>query len=399
VFSEIGVSDIVDVIIMSFLIYIILVWFKRTRAAFVLTGILIIAAVYLVAQQFNLILTSGILQAFFAVILVALVIIFQEEIRRFFERIAHLGMGASFGRQKLMRTIPSEIENLVRTLNGMAGDRVGALIVIRGESSIMGYLEGGTELHGKVSEEVLRSIFDPHSMGHDGAVVVEGHVIAIFGAHLPLSKNFKKLGHHGTRHAAALGLAEHTDALCLIVSEENGTISYARHGDLKKIYNAEALLNLIERFYSEIYPDKDKKTHLDYLYKNYRQKIAAIVIAVLLWFVHVYGSEIGYKTITVPVDIAELPPRIAIVETDPKSVDVTFSGSRRDLYFLGKGKVKLFLKTLKMKPGKRSITIKPSNLSFPKNIGLESIDPNKVNISIEKVQGEEKKKEEDVIKQ
>lgn len=385
-FSEIGISDVVDVIIMSSMIYIILVWFKRTRAAFVLTGILIIAAVYLVAQQFNLILTSGVLQAFFAVILVALVVIFQEEIRRFFERIAHWGIDSRFREKKAMRIIPTDIENLVRALSGMAGDSVGALIVIRGKSSILGYLEGGTQLGGKVSEEILRSIFDPHSMGHDGAVIVEGDLITLFGTHLPLSKNFKKLGHHGTRHAAALGLTEYTDALCLIVSEENGKISYARHGDIKAVGNAEALLLVIERFYNEIYPHKEKKSHFDFLFKNYRQKLAAIVIALLLWFVHVYGSEVGYKTVAVPVDFAELPVQLRIVESDPRSVEVTFSGSRKDLYFLGKGRVKLFLKTLKMQPGKRTLTITPSNLSFPKNIGLESIDPNKVNISIEKHQ-------------
>lgn len=381
-FTEIGISDIIDIIIVSFLVYILITWFKRTRAAFILTGIVIIAVIYIIARQLNLVLTSSILQGFFAVILIAFVIIFQEEIRRFFERIARWGISAHIKSRKIDEIPPENVEMLVRTVSDMAKEKTGALIVIAGKSSILGYLNGGTVLDAKLSEEIIKSIFDTHSMGHDGAVVIENRILTYFGAHLPLSKNFKKLGHHGTRHAAALGLSELTDALCIVVSEENGKMSFARHGDLKEIDSNDALARILDRFFKEIYPEKKGGSVFNVLLKNYKEKIMAIAMAIMLWLVYVYGSEVIYKTVDVPVNFTELPASITSVKSDPKKIDIIFSGPRKDIYFLSKSSVSLFIKTLDFTPGNRRISIFPSDISVPKNINVEKIEPSKIDIQI-----------------
>lgn len=382
-FPEIGFAGVIDIAILAMFIYIVLVWFKRSRAAFVLTGIIIIGAIYLLAQTFNLELTAGILQAFFAVILIALVVIFQEEIRRFFEQVALWSIRPRLKKNKPVTLMGEEVEILVRTVADLARDRIGALIVLRGKNMMLGHLDGGVELGGKISEPLLKSIFDPHSAGHDGAMIVEFGRITQFGAHLPLSKNYRSKEHSGTRHAAAVGLSEITDALCIVVSEEKGSVSVAREGDLKRVDSAAALLGVIERFYRDIKPPKEK-TIKGMLMRNFQEKIVALVLAVGLWFVQVYGSQVVYKSFEVPVDYALVPTSMSIVSSKPTTVDVTFSGPRRTLSLTGSDDVKLYVKTLNLRPGPQTLRISASDFMFPQDITLENITPRQVMVDVEK---------------
>lgn len=380
---EVGFSDILDIVVMTILLYTVLVWFKQTRAAFVLTGILLLAGLYLLAQQFNLVLTTSVFQAFFAVILLALVVIFQEELRHFFERVAFLGLRTRFNKQKLVPFVREEIPMLVRTIADLAKERVGGLLVLRGKDLLLRHFEGGEELGGKLGEPILKSIFDPHSEGHDGAVVIEEDKISYFGAYLPLSKNLKEVGKGGTRHAAALGLSELTDCLCVIVSEERGSISIARHGELKPVADLEELGKILEKFYRELHPPAHANGVSSIFRKNPRQKIMAFGIAGALWFFQVYGSKVVYKTFTIPVEFAEIPAPLVLAEMDPKEVEVTLSGPRRAFYFLDRDKVHLQLKTFQIKEGVRMLRIAGSDVMVPENIVIENIEPSRVQIRLE----------------
>lgn len=382
-FNEINWYDLVDTAVMSFLVYTLLVWFKKTRAASVLAGILIAAAFYLIARQFNLILTASVFQAFFAVILIAVVVIFQEELRYLFERMAVVGLRSRFDRKKKLPLSPGESSVLVRTLFDLAKDKIGALLVIRGKDMILRHLEGGEALGGLFSEALLKSLFDPHTPGHDGAVIVENGTLTQFGAHLPLSKNFKAIGAHGTRHAAALGLSELSDALCLAVSEEKGTVSFARHGALRTLEGPEELDSLLDKFYREIHPPKKPKGWKDFFKENLKEKIVAIAIACLLWFLQVYGSKVVYRTFTIPVESPELPPQLKIVELNPKEVSVTFSGPRRSFYFSPKERIRLLPKGWQIQEGDLTLRISASDLTVPKNFAIENIRPSKIRVRIE----------------
>ena len=275
-FKEIGIAGFIDILFMSLVIYSVLIWFKKTKAAFVLTGIIIMAGVYLFAREFDLSLMASVLQGFFAVILIVVVVIFQEELRHFFEKIAVWSLNRKS--QKPMQLSRPEVETLVRTLNDFAHDKIGALIVIQGKDLVMRHLDGGVELHGNLSETLLKSIFDPHSSGHDGAVVIERDQVSRFSCQLPLSKDFKTLGQTGTRHAAALGLSELTDALCLVVSEERGTIVIARNGALQTVNDSETLSKIIKNFYQEISPPPVNKLWQEFFKKNSRENSSLIPI-------------------------------------------------------------------------------------------------------------------------
>jgi diadenylate cyclase len=383
---EIGVAGFADIALMSLLLYSILVWMKRTkRAAAVLTGILIVAFVYLFARQFNLFLTAAVLQGFFAIILVALVVIFQEELRYFFEQVARWSLEprGPLTRRKAPGGSRERVGMLVRTLTDLARDKIGALIVIRGRDLLVRHLHGGENLNGQLNEKILKSIFDPHSAGHDGAVVIEGDVIHSFGCHLPLSRNSGRLHRSGTRHAAALGLAELTDALCLVVSEERGTISVARHGNIEELGEPAALATILESYYREISAGRHTKPWSDFLKINFREKLLAVGLAVALWFVLVHESNIIYRTFSVPVEHAELPPNLSLTRLDPKQVEVTFSGQRKSFYFINDSELELVLKPWRFEVGRNVINLSSSDLSFPESLVLEKVEPSHVIATVE----------------
>jgi diadenylate cyclase len=359
---------------------------RRTkRAAAILFGILIVAVVYLAARQFNLFLTAAVLQGFFAVILVALVVIFQEELRYFFERVAHWSLESHglLTRKKEMSRSQQHVEMLVRTLNDLAHDRIGALVVLRGKDLLVRHLDAGENLHGQASEKILKSIFDPHSTGHDGAVIIEGNRIERFSCWLPLSRNHEMLSHLGTRHAAALGLSELCDAMCLVVSEERGTISVARHGNIKKIADPVELSEIISTFYSEISANRDAKSWANLLKKNSKEKVLAAALSLSLWFVLVYESNVVYQTYHVRVEHAALPDNLVLISLEPTSVNVTLSGQRKTFYFSNSKEIRLELKPWEFKKGKNTISISSSDLSFPDNLVLENLEPSRITAVVE----------------
>jgi uncharacterized protein (TIGR00159 family) len=279
ILSTIRVSDILDMTLVATLIYALLVWFKRTKTAFVAMGLLMLALVYTVAHVMRMYMTIWIFQGFFAVLIIAIVVIFQEEMRHIFERIAVWSLQGG-GKEDLK---PKEIEILLRTLADFSRDKIGALIVLHGRDPLDRHIEGGWDLNGELSEAILESIFDSHSLGHDGAVVIENGLVTRFGCHLPLSKEFAKITNLGTRHTAALGLSERTDALVICVSEEKGSISVAHDGELTHISELNAIGGEMERFFQERAPKPPKQTFIDFFRTNLREKAIALCVSLLMW--------------------------------------------------------------------------------------------------------------------
>jgi len=380
--EDVPLSSVIDITVITVVIYGILVWLRRTRrAALILAGILIVALSYLLALWFDLVLTTAVLQGFFAVFLLALVIIFQEELRYFFERVAQWSLRPRLpGRRSRRRLGEHDVETLARTVGDLAADRAGALIVLRGRDLIARHLRGGERLSGRVGEAILKSIFDSHSVGHDGAVIIDRDTIESFGSHLPLSSNFDELAGAGTRHAAALGLSERTDALCVVVSEERGTISVARHGKLTAVRDAERVRDIVQALYDEIAPVRGSARWHDAFTRNWREKLTAVGIAAGLWFGLVHGSVTVYRSFRVPVGVSQVPPDLEVTSVDPESVLVTFSGARREFLFLKPERLLMATKAWELKPGANDLMISGADLTFPENLVLERMDPPRVTV-------------------
>lgn len=284
--NTIDLADVLDITLVAMLIYAGLMWFKKTRAFLVAVGIVFLGVIYAAARYFNLFLTTAILQGFFAVLLIAIIVIFQEELRRFFERIALWGLG----RHKEFRST-AFLGSIVRSSVDFARVKTGALMVLEGIDPVERHIGGGVELQGRPSEPLLKSIFDSSSPGHDGAVIIQNGKVSRFAVHLPLSKNLQKLKGLGTRHAAALGLAELCDAMCIVVSEERGVVSIARDGDLYKIEDIETLGTIVDEYVKEKFPKREGKRWVNFFLKNKAQKLTAIVLSLCLWAVFAYKAK------------------------------------------------------------------------------------------------------------
>jgi diadenylate cyclase len=383
--TEVGFSGVFDIAIVTLMIYAFLVALRRTRrSGLIFAGILILGIIYIAARKFNLRLTVTILQGFFAVFLVALVVIFQEDLRYFFERVGRwwVERRLPLSKRRAARLPRREIEVLARTLADLARVRIGALIVIRGRDQLARHVIGGEDVQGVLSEPLLKSIFDPHSLGHDGAVIIEGDRIDRLGVHLPLSTNLEKLPRSGTRHAAALGLSERTDALCLVVSEERGTISVARRGEIWIVPDAPALVNLLEVFYQELAPAPESRPLRNFFHRNYREKAVALGLSVGLWVLVVHRSQVVTRSYVISVNYGLLPSGLVVSEITPGSVRVSLSGERRDFDFLRPDEIKLVLQLWDARKGRYELPITSRDLSYPKELGLEDIEPRQVHLDI-----------------
>ena len=225
---NVRVVDGVDILLMSIMVYSVLLWFRATASRRVLVGFSLLLGVYFAARAFGMQLTSMVFHAWFAVLVIIIVVVFQEDLRRMFERVAD--WSPLLRRAREHSALPIDGDQLVKTVFSLAASKIGALIVIKGHEPLRRHLNGGVALDGRLSAPLLTSIFDPSSPGHDGAVIVKDDRVSAFAAHLPISSNQREIAGRGTRHAAALGLSEACDALVIAVSEERGEVSVAEGG-------------------------------------------------------------------------------------------------------------------------------------------------------------------------
>ncbi len=388
------ISDIIDILFVAILVYTAMVWLRTTRAAFVLRGIFVLAIVYLIARQFELQLTAWIFQGFFAIFLIMIVVIFQEELRQIFERVAVWSWRSSGSLE-----LQSETANaLVRTAADLAKDRIGALIVVSGNDPLARHIVGGIPLDGKVSEPLLRSIFDPHSPGHDGAVIVERDRVTRFAAHLPLSKDLRQLATLGTRHSAALGIAELTDALAIVVSEQRGTISAARDGRLHRLENPQELVGLLERFLQKEEPEGRriwKWIPVKHVRENWQAKAIAVAMAVGFWYVFVPGAKVMEATYRIPVQIQNIPADYELESFQPTEVEATFSGPRRAFYFFHPKRLKVMVDASTAETGRRTFMITPQSIRHPNEITVEEVRPQTLRLQLRRVAADDKTAHDD----
>ena len=239
-------SSIVDVLLVALIFYGILRLFQGTQAVSLLRGILVVALVATIAAS-RLTAFNWLVRAMLPMILVAIPVIFQPELRRALERLGRTGMiiGRT-GRENIAQQV---IFETVIAVESLAHERTGALIVMEGETGLEEYIETGERIDAKVSARLLTTIFFPGTPLHDGAVIVRGDQIVAAGCVLPLTARTLADSSLGTRHRAAAGITEQNDALAIVVSEETGIISVARNGRIVRRLDGQRLRRVIEGFY------------------------------------------------------------------------------------------------------------------------------------------------------
>jgi diadenylate cyclase len=246
-------QDIVDILLVTIILYRVLLIIKGTKAARMLKGIGLLFLILLFSKFMGLYTIDWIVQSLWAQIVLALIILFQPEIRKALAQMGEARFLPSFASAEELRSI----EEIVKAAIALANRKIGALIVIEKETDLKDFGEMGTQLDARVSRELLLSIFHPTSPIHDGAIIIRGNRVIAAGCFLPLSLSAHYSKAYGTRHRAALGLTEETDAVVIIVSEETGSITTAVGNKIEKNVDMGSLRDFLTDIF--ITPGNKKK--------------------------------------------------------------------------------------------------------------------------------------------
>jgi diadenylate cyclase len=250
-------QDLADIILVAIIIYQVVLALKGTQAVQVLAGLFLLFLAYLVARQLEFFTLEWLLDIIVKSFVLIVIILFQADIRRVLSRV---------GKKALARGgvhSPAAGEEICAATETLAGRRIGALVALERHISLSEYLEGAIKLDALVTRELLISLFWPHNPTHDGAVIIQGDRAGGAGCLLPLSKNPNLDPTLGTRHRAAVGLSEHTDAVVLVVSESTGQISMARGGKLRQGLSLKEVRRLLEGLMET--PNEGKGTWIERL--------------------------------------------------------------------------------------------------------------------------------------
>ncbi|MEW9105534.1 diadenylate cyclase CdaA [Paenibacillus sp.] len=252
------IKNIIDILIVSYVIYKLLVLIRGTRAVQLLKGIFILVVTWAISTWFDLYTLKWLMNQMFTFGVLAIVIIFQPELRRALEQ---LGRGKMFGGRAVVQEDETArvISELIKAVNYMSRRKIGALIVFERVTGLNEYTESGIAMDSRISSELLINLFIPNTPLHDGAVIIQGSQIAAAACYLPLTENPFISKELGTRHRAAIGISEVCDAISVVVSEETGQVSLAINGQVVRDIKEESL---ISKLFDELKPKAKKELRL-----------------------------------------------------------------------------------------------------------------------------------------
>lgn len=248
-FMNINIRDIIDMIIVAFVFYKLYMLIRQTRAEQLIKGILVLLIATQVSGWQQLHVTNWILKNTMTVGVIALLIVFQPELRRALEYIGRTGFLTKSIKDIEEEEIKSTVGELVEAVDFLSKHKIGALIIIERETGLSEVVETGTQINGNISGELLINTFIPNTPLHDGAVVIRKGQILAAGCLLPLSDNPNISRALGTRHRAGIGITEKSDSMAIIVSEETGDISVAEDGKIKRFLSTENLSQILLQSY------------------------------------------------------------------------------------------------------------------------------------------------------
>lgn len=377
--GDLELPDIIDILVLAVLLYVGLTWVLWTRSRAIVVMVAVFVLLSFLAHHYDLYLTTLLLKEISTAVLVVMAVIFQSDLRRSYARIEAWWRG--YRRRGAAPRDPS-IDTLVQVAFAAAARNIGALFVIAGRDPIGHLLHGGIAVSAPVDRGLLLSVFDPSTPGHDGAAVIDGGRITHLGAHLPLSTTTVVPG-VGTRHAAALGLCEASDALVLVVSEERGDVSLAVDGRLT-VMNSGAELRerldacLRERFRTKEHPPLGRR-----IAKGVLVASASLLLAVTSWVVlTVHPGEV-VRTFLVPIEYIDTPPGLHLVSPAASNAHVLLIGSERAFDLLGLEELRVAVPLRNVHAGENVVRLSDSNVIHPAELRVYALQPRLLRLEFE----------------
>ena len=372
----IQIKDVADILIMTFLLYQLYSWFYRTRAMQVLLGLGVVTLIYFVTRFLGLYMTSWILQELGTVLIVLLIVVFQSEIRQAlyrFSLLRHL-----FERKTEAK--PSNFQNIVETIFNLARDHTGALIVFERNDPLEDLMMNGVKLDCEISPQILETIFMDGTPLHDGAILIRNSRIAVAACHLPLSVNPDIPQYLGTRHRAAMGIAEKTDAIVAVVSEERGVVSLAEGPNLQIYKTPSELIATLDRLITRDPPPTNHLIPIPRgMFSNLLPKVAIFLFVAIFWTL-VTSKQEEIITASAPVRIHSIPEKLVLIRNTPEKVDIQLKSFSGLTPMPSKLDITANIDLSGIREGQTMVKIKNSDFRLPSGMEVTSINPSSIRI-------------------
>lgn len=363
-----GWTDLADIAIIGVLLSLGFVWLKRRTARAVLFALVPLLVTFTAASAFKLYLTSLLFRFGLMAMFVSIVVIFHEDFRRAFESLA---TWRPWGKSRNINAAKIA-DILVETLSKLAKTKTGALIVLQGRQTIEPHCRAGVPLNGNISMPLLLSIFDPNSPGHDGAVTLAEGRVVLFGVHLPLSRNSEATGRLGTRHAAALGLAEKCDALVLVVSEETGTVSIAQDSKFSRPKTWDELRDTVAKHLRHVGPIA---LHRSVWEIPWLRLTGSFALAAALWLLYARPVNLILRTVEATIVYRGLPKGWEAKPPDPAKVRLTLFGPEGPVMHLDPTALAVSIDLFRITEGQQRVVLGETGVSLPPRVRIKRFEP------------------------
>jgi hypothetical protein len=274
-----------------------------------------------------------------------------------------------------------DIRSIVESVFWLAQNRTGAIIVLQRVDPLRAHLREGFELDGKVHPGIIESIFTKQSPAHDGALIIRGSRITRVGTFLPLTQQEGLPAKYGTRHRAAIGLSEVSDAILLVVSEERGEVSLAENGKIRLVETPQQLEKRLERTFLGTQPREKQISGQSWL--SYAGGLALTCLLVATVWGLFTGGEHSLITVTSPIDFRNIPENLELKKVSTERVEIQISGRQQLVNALSPDQVRAFLDLKGLGPGAHSVVLKQENIQIPGGLELMRVSPDRVRVELE----------------
>lgn len=370
-------QDVLDILLNSYILFRLYIILRGTRLFIIVVIIFLLLIIQQIIATSSMILTHAVLQGIAALTAIGVLIVFRYEIRGIFQtkNLKDLLWHVS------TKPVITPVEIIAGSVYQLARKKIGALIVLPGRQPVDAALQNSVSWNGQVSREMIESIFWPGTPVHDGAAVIQGDQINRVAAILPLTERTNLPMRFGTRHRAAIGLTERSDALVLIVSEERGEVTIAHMGHIETVKNASSLETRL-RQHTGMVGDSSQRT------ANERRSAAfafilSLMVVSSVWYSYSLGFVRGLTTVEVPIEYVKRDSQMEIIESSSTSVRIQLSGSLQLISRLDPNQIKVRFDLSKAVAGRNSMTITEDNIILPPGASLKKVEPSSVDIMVD----------------
>lgn len=371
--------DLIDILFLTLVAYQLFIWFRGTRALRVLIGLVVLGGIYSLAKLWGLFLTTWVFQILWQVLVILLLILFQSEIRQVLEKVSPL----RYLRSRRRASQGALTQSLAQMVFELAREGTGALIVLARDDDPSEFLHAGQPIMALPEPILIKSIFNHHSPAHDGALIISQGRITQMGCILPLSEREGIPERYGTRHRAALGLTERTDAVCLVVSEERAEVSTVVGGEITVWDNPKMLTSGLKNLLSV--SEMPRPTFKGFLKGAFRQnwgpKLGALILVTLAWLILASQQEVKTNVVA-PIRYVNLPSSLVLDESSAQTVRLMLSGRRHTIRDLRDQEVRVHVDLGTLGPGIHLVKLSAKDVNLPLGVMIAGVSPQDVKVTL-----------------